>query len=145
VTRAHDAAVLSRLREIRGLSELVFDGEPKGTKQPDGTVLRPSRYVNVHSNRGIGRPDRLAQATGGRKRKTYWIHSVGASKQHADAVAEAVIAALEGWSPAVDGFSCERLSHETSQPTQKEETSKPAIFFAVDVFDLYTTPLDPTL
>jgi hypothetical protein len=134
VTRAHDAAVLARIREIPALSEVVFDGDVEG---------RPQRYVNVHSNRGIGRADRLA-GLGRRTRKTYWVHSVGASKAQADAVAERVIAKLSDWKPDVEGFACERLRHESSQPTQKDVTDKPPIYYAVDVFDLYTEPIDPT-
>jgi hypothetical protein len=140
VTRAHDDRVLGRIREVAALEKTVFDGEvPK--ENPDGTPLeRPTRYVNVHSNRGTETPERLAgPAT--RIRKTYWIHSVGASKRQADAVAEAVIGKLLGWKPDVPGFSCERMRHPTSQPTQKDETVSPPIYFAVDVFETFTTRL----
>lgn len=143
MTRAHDAKVLDRIREIPALSDAVFDGDVPKTN-PDGSPReRPQRYVNVHSNRGVARQDRLSNV-GRRARKTFWIHSVGMNRSQADAIAERIIAKLHGWTPAVDGYSCERMTHESSQPTQKDETTKPALFFAVDVFDVYTTPIDPS-
>lgn len=131
MTRAHDAKVLARLREIPALSETVFDGEVEG---------RPQRYVLVHSNRGIARPDRLAGYSL-RRRKTYWVHSVGASKSQADAVAERVIAQLLDWIPGVDGWACERISHEASEPVQKDDSRVPVLYYGVDQFDFYTTPI----
>lgn len=140
MTHAHDQRILARIREIPALSETVFDGEVPKTA-PDGTPLkRPQRYVNVHSNRGTETAERLA-GPALRIRKTYWIHSVGASKAQADRIAEAVIGQLLNWKPDVDGFSCEPMRHPTSQATQKDETVSPPIHFAVDVFETFTTRL----
>jgi hypothetical protein len=134
VSRAHDDAVLARIREIPTLSEVVFDGDVEG---------HPTFYVNVHMNRPVETADRFAGlARSGTK--TYWIHSVGASRRLASSVAEKVVAKLLNWAPEVDGFSPRRMTHPTSQPTQKNETTKPPIFFAVDVFDVVIDPTDPT-
>lgn len=134
MTRAHDAAILARIRQVTALSSAVFDGEVDG---------RPQLYVLVHSNRGIARPDRLA-GPALRRRQTYWIHSVGSAKKQADAVAEKVIAQLVDWIPQVDGFTCERITHEASEPVQKDDSRQPIVYFGVDQFDFYTTPVQPT-
>lgn len=136
MTRAHDEKVLDRIREIPALSESTFDGEVEG---------RPQRYVNVHSNRGIPTSDRFTQPAVRRLRKTYYVHAVGASKKQADAVAERVAEQLVGWTPGLDGWTCQRMTKASSQPTQKDETVKPPIYIAVDVYDLVSEPNDPNL
>lgn len=130
MTRAHDQAVLDRIREVSALADATFDGEVVG---------RPQRYVLVHSNRGIARPDRLAGPSI-RRRKTYWVHSVAASKSQADAVAEKVLAQLVDWVPTVEGWQCERVSHEASEPVQKDDSRSPVLYYGVDQFDFYTSP-----
>jgi hypothetical protein len=139
VTRKHDERVLARLREIPALSEVVYAGEVPKVDEQGQPVRAPQRYVLVHSNRGIARPDRLAGFSL-RMRKTYWVHSVGASQAQADAVAERVIAKLLDWTPAVDGFSCERITHEASQPVQRDDAVRPPLYYGVDQFDFFTTP-----
>jgi hypothetical protein len=133
VTRAHDAAILARIRQVPALAGAVFDDEVTG---------KPQRYVLVHSNRGIARPDRLAGPSL-RRRQTYWIHSVGISKALADAVAEKVIAQLLDWIPVVPGFTSERISHEASQPVQKDDSRQPVVYFGADQFDFFSTPDQP--
>jgi hypothetical protein len=133
VTRAHDAAILARIRAVPALTNNVFDDEVTG---------KPQMYVSVHSNRGIARSDRLSGPSL-RRRQTYWVHSVGASKQQADAVAEKVIAQLLDWIPVVTGWQCERITHEASEPVQKDASRQPVLYFGVDQFDFYTTALVP--
>lgn len=133
MTRAHDQVLLERIRQVSALASAVFDSEVEG---------RPQMYVLVHSNRGIARPDRLAGPSI-RRRQTYWIHSVGSSKTQADAVAEKVIGQLLDWIPVVPGFTCERISHEASQPVQKDDSRQPVVYFGVDQFDFYTSPDQP--
>lgn len=133
MTRAHDAAILARIRQVTALQAAVFDGEVAG---------KPQMYVLVHSNRGIGRADRLAGPSL-RRRQTYWIHSVGSAKSQADWVAENVIGQLVDWIPTVAGFTCERVSHEASEPVQKDDSRQPVVYFGVDQFDFYTTPDQP--
>lgn len=133
MTRAHDTALQNRIRQVPALAQAVFDGEVAG---------RPQMYVLVHSNRGIARPDRLAGPSL-RRRQTYWVHSVGASKKQADAVAEAVIVQLVDTILTVPGFTCERITHEASEPVQKDDSRQPVVYFGVDQFDFYTTPDQP--
>jgi hypothetical protein len=133
VTRAHDTAFEDRIREVPALQAAVFDGEVDG---------RPQMYVLVHSNRGIARPDRLA-GPALRRRQTYWVHSVGASKKQADAVAEKVIGQLVDFILTVEGYTCERITHEASEPVQKDDSRQPDVYFGVDQFDFYTTPDQP--
>lgn len=133
MTVAHDTAILARIRAVTALQNSVFDGDVVG---------RPQMYVLVHSNRGIARPDRLA-GPALRRRQTYWIHSVGSVKWQADAVAEKVIGQLVDWIPDVDGFTCERVTHEASEPVQKDDSRQPIVYFGVDQFDFYTTPDQP--
>lgn len=132
MTRAHDATLLDRIREVTALAGVVFDGDVKGD---------PKRYVNVHTNRGIARPDRLPGGLPTRIRKTVWVHSVGATKQQADAVAEAVVGKLRGCILNVPGWTCEPITHEASEPTQKDDSRQPVLYFGVDQFDYYSTPI----
>jgi hypothetical protein len=131
MTRAHDASVLARIREVPQLVDTVFDGDVKG---------QPQRYVNVHSNRGIAAPDRLTGGQPTRIRKTIWVHSVGASKSQADGVAEKVIGQLRGYTLTVPGWTCEPITHEASEPVQKDDSRQPVLFYGVDQFDFYSSP-----
>lgn len=133
MTRAHDTAFQDRIRQAAALAKVVFDGEVDG---------RPQMYVLVHSNRGIARADRLAGPSL-RRRQTYWVHSVGSSKAQADAVAEKVIGQLVDTILTVPGFTCERITHEASQPVQKDDSRQPIVYFGVDQFDFFTTPDQP--
>lgn len=137
MTQKHDDAVLARLREDPALTAAVYDGEV--TDRP-----APQHYVLVHSNRGVVRPARLA-GPAVRRQKTYWVHAVGMSKKQAEAVSERVLAKLLNWAPDVPGWQCEPVTHEASQPVQKDDTFKPPLYSGVDQFGFYTTPLDPTL
>lgn len=131
MTQKHDDAVLRRIREDPELQDTVFEAE---APRP-----APQRYVIVHSNRGIIRPARLA-GLAIERRKTYWVHSVGMSKRQAEAVAERVLAKLVNWTPDVAGWDSRPMTHEASQPVQKEDTGKAPIYFGVDQFDFDTMP-----
>lgn len=147
MTGAHDAAFLAAIKAIPALADRTPEDPPEKPKRSvfDGEVEgRPERWVNVHSNRGLPRPDRFAQpqAQRGRLRKSYTVQAVGASKKQADAVAQAVAVQLTGSRLTVAGWSCERITHESSEPTQKDETVSPPIYLAVDTYDFETDP-DP--
>lgn len=150
MTRAHDKAVLARLRagsDGNGgtLEGRVFEGEvPKRDPVTKAPFEVPQWYLILHSNRGVIRPDRLT-GPARRRRKTYWLHAVGASKAQVDKVSELGIAQLLNWTPEVDGWQCERFSHEASQPVDKDETVRPVVYFGVDQFDVFTTPLEPPI
>lgn len=133
MTRKHDTALEDRIREVPALAQSVFDGEVTG---------RPQMYVLVTSNRGIARPDRLA-GPALRRRQTYWVRSVGASKDQAVAVAEKVIGQLVDTILDVPGFTCERITHEASEPVQKDDSRQPVVYVGVDQFDFFTTPVQP--
>jgi hypothetical protein len=126
-------AVLDRIREIPALSEVVFDGKVVG---------KPQRYVLVHATRPLARPDRLAGGLGGRARTTIWVHSVGASSGQAAAVARAVLRKLRGWKPTLDGYLCEPITHEASEPISEDDSRQPVLYYGVDQLDLWETPLD---
>jgi hypothetical protein len=140
MTRAHDKAVLDRLLAGPGMAGHVFEGEVLRRDGQGQPLDVPQWYVLLHSNRGVIRPDRFA-GPARRRRKTYWLHAVGASKGQADKVAELGIQQLLNWTPDLPGWQCERFTHEASQPVQKDDTTKPALYFGVDQFDFYTTPL----
>jgi hypothetical protein len=93
----------------------------------------------VHSNRGIARPDRLAGYSL-RRRKTYWVHSVGASKSQADAVAEKGDRAAPRLDPRRRRVVVRTDHHEASEPVQKDDSAAPVLYYGVDQFDFYTTP-----
>lgn len=131
MTRKHDEALLDLIRQIPALSEFVFDGDVQG---------RPQRYVLVHSTRGLARTDRLAGGAPTRIRKSYWVHSVGASKGQADAVAEKVLQRLVGTRLVVPGWVCEPLTHEASEPTTKDDSRQPVLYAGIDQLDLYSSP-----
>lgn len=143
MTRAHGAAELARLRTITALADAVFDGEVPKANGNGTPVEVPQRYVLVHSSRVVARADRLTGGAPQRGRRTLWVHSVGMSKGQADAVAEKVIARYNGWRPEVPGYTCEPMTHEASQPVQKDDTVRPPLYFGVDQFDYYTTPNPP--
>jgi hypothetical protein len=140
VTTKHDDAFLALIRADNELMETVYDGELRG---PDGSRLAaastPARYVVVHSNRGVVRPDRFT-GPARRRRKTYWVHSVGLSKRQAEAVAERVLARVLNQRLIVPGWVCDPITHEASQPISTDDSVKPARYFGVDQFDLYTSP-----
>jgi hypothetical protein len=135
-----DDAFLALIRQETALANSVFDGELRG---PDGAKIpvaaAPARYVLVHSNRGVIRPDRFT-GPARRRRKTYWVHAVGLSKRQAEAVSERVIARVLNARLIVPGWVCDPITHEASQPVQVDESAKPARYFGVDQFDLYTSP-----
>lgn len=146
MTRAHDAAFIDAIKSIPGLSDRGPDDPPEKPKKSvfDGEVEgKPERWVNVHSNRGVPRPDRFAQPQGGRRRKSYFVQAVGPSKKTADAMADAIAKRLTGSRLELAGWTCERITHESSQPTQKDETVSPPIYIAVDTYDLITEPDPP--
>lgn len=136
MTRAHDKAFCELISAEAPLAGAVFLGSV-----PAATIEKPTpdRYVLIRSNRGLVRADRLTgQAR--RRRKTYWVHSVGLSEAQADAVAERVLARVLNQRLTVDGWRCEQITHEASQPVQKDDTTKPALYAGVDQFDFYTEP-----
>ena len=129
MSRAIDDVVFARLREVAGLS--VFPGgEVEG---------QPSRYVVVWVNSGVRSADRM---TGEQAniRKTYTVHSVGSTMQHAGWVNDRVLAQLIDFRPTVDGWSFQRLKHEVSRPAQIDRDVNPPLAYLVDQFDLYGTP-----
>lgn len=145
MTAKHDDAVLDAIREEPALADrdgkrYVFDVELRAI---DGHRMKaeemPERYVVLHSNRGVARPDRFTGYSR-RRRKTYWVHSVGLTKKQSEAVAEKVLARLLNRRLQVEGWTCDPISHEASQPVQDDQSSKPTKFFGVDQFDLYTSP-----
>lgn len=142
MTRAHDKAVLARLREHPELATRVFEGEVPKVDAQNQPVKAPQWYVLLHSNRGLVRPERFA-GLARRRRKTYWLHSVAVQKGQVDKVAELILGQILNWIPEVDGWDSTRVTHEASQPVQKDDTSKPALYFGVDQFDFDTSPLDP--
>jgi hypothetical protein len=139
-----DDAVLALIRQETELAQDVFDGE---LRRPGGQLLLPAevpnRYVLVHSNRGVIRPDRFT-GPARRRRKTYWVHAVGLSKRQAEAVSERVIARLLNVRLVVPGWQCDPITHEASQPIDVDKSVKPARYFGVDQFDLYTSPAPET-
>jgi hypothetical protein len=135
-----DDAFLNLIRQDDALRDAVFDVELLG---PDGVRLTPAaapeRYVLVHSNRGVLRPDRFT-GPARRRRKTFWVHAVGISKRQSEAISERVLDRVLNVRLQVPGFVCDPITHEASQPVQVDESRRPARFFGVDQFDLYTSP-----
>lgn len=135
-----DDAFLGLIRLDIALADSVYDSELVGVDGSRITVeTAPSRYVVVHSNRGVVRADRFT-GPARRRRKTFWVHSVGLSKKQAEAVSERVLARVLNQRLTVDGWVCEPISHEASQPIDLDKTVKPARYFGVDQFDLYASP-----
>lgn len=133
-----DAGFLDLIRGADGFD--VFDGElldAQGNRIPD--LEAPQRYVLVHSNRGLVRADRFT-GPARRRRKTYWVHSVGLTKHQAERVAERVLSRILDVRLQVDGWRCDPIQHAASQPVQADITRKPARYVGVDQFDLYASP-----
>lgn len=136
-----DDAFYALIRErIPALADVVYPGE---LLNPDGSRMtstqQPEMYVLVHANRGLVRPDRFT-GPARRRRKTYWTHSVGLTKRQAEKISERVLEAVLNARLVVDGWICDPILHEASQPVQTDLSSKPARYFAVDNFDLYASP-----
>lgn len=135
-----DDAFLNLIRQEDALADAVFDLEMRGA---DGKRLPlelvPDRYVLVHTNRGLVRPDRFT-GPARRRRKTYWVHAVGLSKRQSEAISERVLNRVLNVRLQVDGWQCDPITHEASQPVDVDESRRPARFFGVDQFDLYTSP-----
>jgi hypothetical protein len=135
-----DDAFLNLIRLDSALAGSVYDAELVGADGSRITVeSAPARYVLVHSNRGVIRPDRFT-GPARRRRKTFWVHSVGLSKKQAEAVAERVLARVLNQRIVADGWVCDPITHEASQPIDLDKSVKPARYFGVDQFDLYASP-----
>jgi hypothetical protein len=102
-------------------------------------VRAPQRYVLVHSNRGIARPDRLAGFSL-RMRKTYWVHSVGRVKAQADAVAERSSPSCSTGRPPSTGSRASGSLMRRRSRCRRTTPSAAGLYYGVDQFDFYTTP-----
>lgn len=135
-----DDALLALIRQDPALADTTFLGELRG---PDGARIpvaaAPSRYVLVHGNRGVIRPDRFT-GPARRRRKTYWVHAVGQSQRQVEAISERVLARVLNVRLVVPGWVCDPITHEASQPVSVDESSKPPRYLGVDQLDLYASP-----
>lgn len=128
--RNHKQAVLDRLREDNVLTAVTFDGFVEDA---------PERYCVVYADSGQRSTERI---TGLQSRSDfeYTIHSVGATVDQAQRIAERVYAQLMGFRPSVTSRQCWPITAQASQPVRRDEDSPVPVFFGVDVFRLSSTP-----
>jgi len=132
--RKHKAAYLARLREDADLASRVFEGDvPPLNGEPR------NRYVNVYVNSGVRRVERFmgsqSEAT-----FTYTVHSVSVSADAAQELSDRVMAQTLDHVLIVEGRVCRRLIHTNSQPTAIDRDISPPLWYAVDQFDVTSSP-----
>jgi hypothetical protein len=130
VIREMKNAVLARLRADSELASVVFEGV---------VTNRPNRYVAVFSDSGWRTAERFtgAQSTSA---QSFTVHSVGTTPDQAQFVADRVFTQLLDWTPSVAGRVCRRMRHEASEPVQIDADVTPPLFYAVDVFEVTSSP-----
>lgn len=126
----HLDAILARLRAHPGLASIVFDGAVTGS---------PSKYVVVYTSTPRTVSSRYTGSTD-ESEITYTVHSVGVDTRQAIWVADRVHAQLVDFIPTVPGYSCSRLAHPVNRPIAADTSANPALWYAVDQFDLVTSP-----
>jgi hypothetical protein len=130
VTRAHDAVIVARL-ESGPLASSVYYDKPI----PDDL----KKYLRVRTGTGRIVTDRLAGPLGPRT-KTYYLTGVGTSPTQAAWYLEQATDLFLNWVPTVAGWSCHRLTFESSQPVDADPEVD-GRFFGVDQWDLFTSPV----
>jgi len=128
--RDHAAAVRARLEQDAVLATCTFQGV---------VTERPQRYCTFFINSGFREQHRQ---TGPDARADFNIvvHSVGSDPTQAQAVAERVYGQLLGFIPTVAGRRCTRVRAVSSQPSQRDDTVQPSVFYSVDEFTFLSDP-----
>lgn len=126
----HLDAILDRLRAHPDLAAIVHDEE---------VTEASGNYVVVYTNTGRDTGYRFSGPSMVTE-YTYTVHSVGASRRSAIWVAERVRAQLVNWIPTVPGRQCGRLQHPVSRPIAVDRDGERPLWFAVDQFDLTSSP-----
>jgi hypothetical protein len=123
-------AFLARIRTGETLSRIVYEGTVKD---------RPNRYVSVFTDSGLHEAERWTgpQST---STQTFVVHSVGSTPDKAQEVAELVQRQVIDHVLVVEGRTCRRIRHESSQPIQLDQDIDPELYYCVDEFAVTTSP-----
>lgn len=131
-----DAAVAQQLR-TGALSACVWWDQPVPDRDDDGKLL--TKYLRLDTGTGLISSNRLAGPLGPR-RKTYRLIGVGSSPGQAAWVLEQATAALLNFIPTAAGWSCHRMTFESSQPVIKDPDLADR-WFGADEWDVFAEPL----
>lgn len=126
------AAVVARIKAgATGQGVTAYDAQPANPSYP---------YCIVYADAGVGSADRECDSI--TSREVGWQTTVvGVSAAQVRAATDRVVAALEGWRPAVTGRSCSLVMHDGSQPVRADETlADRSLFIATDQWRVASSP-----
>lgn len=124
------AAVKTRLDET-DLFGGAHDSRPLVAKYP---------YVVLYADGGIRSSDREADR---RVQKTQGFQTVvvGISGDQVRRALDRVVDAIEDWTPTVEGWSCDTVDHEGTQPVRPDETLPDRVLYiATDQWSIVADP-----
>jgi hypothetical protein len=131
VSAAHVAAVVARIAGSGAQALNVYDSKPTSPAYP---------YVVVYADGGIKSSDREAD-----ERVTHtqgWqTTTVGTSVAQCRAALDRVHARLENWTPAVTGWTCSKVEHDSTQPIRPDESLPDRVVYYAT--DQWSTVADP--
>ena len=97
-------------------------------------------YVVVYFDSGMRSSDRVSDARVSREHG-WQTTVVGVNADQVVAALDRVTAALEDWRPTVTGRSCQKVTHDGSQPTRHDETLPDrTLFIATDQWLVTSDP-----
>lgn len=128
--RAHFDALLAQLRQDPVLASCTFDGE---------VTEDPQRYCVVTLNSGDRYGDRLSGPDVAATFRAN-VRSIGSTREQAQAVAERVFAQLMNVRLTVTGRQVGLIRHAGGQPTSRDDTVTPPLWFASDFFEFDSDP-----
>ena len=124
------AAILERLTAA---PLKAFDTPP-----PTSTA---TPYVVVYFDSGVRSSDREADMRVTREHGWQTV-TVGSSASQTRAAIERLTAALEDWSPSVDGVTFSKVEHEGTQPTRRDpDMPDRVLFIATDQWRAVSDPV----
>ena len=127
---AHCDAIVARLRAHPDLASIVFVGD---------VPAKTTKYVVVFPSTPAHSVERFTGANT-QEDYTYTINSVGLQPAQALWVADRVVTQLLDFTPTVAGRKCRRLRHPVGRPVDRDKDVTPNLFYAVDQFDLTSSP-----
>ncbi len=128
-TRVLTGAVLTHLRAQ--VARPVGDAAVPTDQTLPYAVLYPA---------GSGRLDGPQSDVHADAQQVVQVTSVGESREQAEALSDRVRAAMLDARPAVAGRYVQDVQLDASQPVRRDDDVRPALWYAVDLFRLWTTP-----
>lgn len=126
--RTQAAAVIALL-ESAGLA--VGDGTATG--------ITASKYAVVYADLGV--PDGTLGDPFADLDQTVFVHGCGTTAEQAQWVADKARTALLGASLTITGRATLWITHNHSQPVQRDDQIMPGVFYTVDQYTVQTTPV----